>query len=132
MTYRQRLSLFLLVDSLIVLFAIFFSRFLVDATIFVITAPIILTSLTILVSHHLISLRFNLYKKAWEYASTGELLIIFKIVSASILVAIFFQKIVFQEIHFRLLAVSWTLQILLIGGSRFFWKNLSRFYYERN
>lgn len=122
MTYRQRLSLFFLVDSCIVLFAIYISRFLVNATVHVITVPMIVTSLTILISHHIFSTYLKLYKKAWEYASTGELLIIFKIVTYTIIVAAVTQKVFIHEIHSRLLVVTWSLHILLLGGSRFFWR----------
>ncbi|MDN3019265.1 nucleoside-diphosphate sugar epimerase/dehydratase [Paenibacillus sp. BSR1-1] len=122
MTYRQRLSLFFIVDSSIVLTAIYFSRFLVNATFNVITAPMILTSLTILICHHIFSTYLKLYKKAWEYASTGELLIIFKIVTYTIIMAALIQKIFIHEINFRLLVVTWALHILILGGSRFFWR----------
>lgn len=122
MTYRQRLSLFFLLDSCIVISAIFFSRFLVDATTHLFTVLIIFTSFSILLSHHIFSFIFNLYKKAWEYASIGELLIIFKVVTYSIIFAAVLQKIVFFEINVRLLTVTWLLHILFIGGSRFCWR----------
>ncbi|KIL49346.1 polysaccharide biosynthesis protein [Jeotgalibacillus soli] len=122
MTYRQRLSLFIIVDSIIVLTAIYISQFLVNATIHVITLPLLISSITILLCHHFFSVRHKLYKKAWEYASIGELLIIFKVVSFSIFSAIGVQLLVFQELHFRLLAVTWLLHMLLIGGSRFVWR----------
>ncbi|WP_318505221.1 nucleoside-diphosphate sugar epimerase/dehydratase [Bacillus sp. T3] len=122
MTYKQRLSLFLIIDSCIVFTAIFFSRFLVNATYDIITLPVIASSLAIFLSHHIFSLKFKLYKKVWEYASIGELFIIFKVVTLSILSALFVQQIMIQEIYFRLLAVTWSLHILLIGGSRFFWR----------
>jgi FlaA1/EpsC-like NDP-sugar epimerase len=122
MTYRQRISVFFLIDSFIVLTAIFISRFLVNATIYVISIPIVVTALTILISHHLLSMYWKLYKKVWVYASTGELIIIFKIVSSSILLASFFQKIFLDEIYFRLLVVTWLLHMFLLGGSRFLGK----------
>ncbi|PLR87246.1 MULTISPECIES: polysaccharide biosynthesis protein [Bacillus] len=122
MTYRQRLSLFIIVDSCIVLTAIFFSRFLVSSSIHVVTLPIIISSLTILVSHHFFSFTFNLYKKSWEYASVGELFIILKAVTASIITAAILQQLILNETYFRLLAVTWLLHILLIGGSRFCWR----------
>ncbi|WP_040203809.1 polysaccharide biosynthesis protein [Neobacillus jeddahensis] len=125
MTYRQRLSVFFLIDSFIVLTAIFISRFLVNATIYVISIPIIVTALTILVSHHLFSIYWKLYKKVWVYASTGELIIIFKIVSSSIIMASIFQKIFLDEIYFRLLVVTWFLHMFLLGGSRF-WGRMYR------
>jgi FlaA1/EpsC-like NDP-sugar epimerase len=119
MTYRLRLSLFFLVDSCIVITAIFFSRFLVNATVNVMTVQVIVTSIAIFLSHHIFSLIFKLYKKAWEYASIGELFIIFKVVTSSIIVAVFLQKLLFHETYFRLLTVTWSMHILLIGGSRF-------------
>jgi FlaA1/EpsC-like NDP-sugar epimerase len=122
MTYRQRLSLLILIDSCIVLTAIFFSRFLVNAAFHVITFPIILSSIVILLSHHFFSFLFHLYKKAWEYASVGELLSILKAVTFSILVAAVVQQLVIHEIQFRLLTVTWLLNMSFIGGSRFCWR----------
>ena len=122
MTYRQKLPIFILVDSCIVITVIFFSRFLVNATLDIITIPTIASSLAIVASHHFFSFRFNLYKKAWEYASIGELLIIFKVVSLSIIMAAITQQILVGEVFFRLLAVTWSLHLLLIGGSRFCWR----------
>jgi FlaA1/EpsC-like NDP-sugar epimerase len=122
MTYRQRLSLFILIDSCIVLTAIFFSRFLVNGTIHVITFTIAISSIVILLSHHILSFQYHLYKKAWEYASIGELVSILKVVTISILIAAFFQQIIIQEINFRLLTVTWLLNMSFIGGSRFCWR----------
>ena len=122
MTYRQRLPLFIFVDSCIVFTVIFFSRFLVNATLDVITFSTFASSLVIILSHHFFSLRYKLYKKAWEYASIGELFIIFKVVTLSILMAAIVQQILIGEIFFRLLAVTWALHLLLIGGSRFCWR----------
>jgi FlaA1/EpsC-like NDP-sugar epimerase len=122
MTYRQRLSLFIVIDSFIVLTAIFISRFLIGATFHVITLPLVVSSITILLSHHFFSVRLKLYKKAWEYASIGELLIIFKTVTYSIFTAAIVQQIMIQETLFRLLAVTWLLHLTFIGGSRFVWR----------
>lgn len=124
MSYRQRLSLFIFIDSCIVLTAIFISCFLVNGTIQVITFPIVLCSIVILVSHYSLSFKFHLYKKAWEYASVGELLSILKIVTISIFLAGLFQQLILQEIFFRLLAVTWLLNMSIIGGSRFCWRML--------
>lgn len=122
MTYRQRLSLFILLDSSIVLTVIFFSCFLVNGTIKVITLPMILSAIVILLSHHVFSFLFHLYKKAWEYASIGELLSILKVVSISIVFAAIAQKVVVQEVPIRLLTVTWFLNMSFIGGSRFCWR----------
>jgi FlaA1/EpsC-like NDP-sugar epimerase len=124
MTYRQRMSLFVIIDSCIVLTAIFVSRFFVNGTIQVITFPIVLSSIVILLSHLLLSFKFHLYNKAWEYASVGELISILKVVTTSILIAAIVQRGVIHEIFFRLLSVTWLLNMSLIGGSRFCWRML--------
>ncbi|WP_347548658.1 nucleoside-diphosphate sugar epimerase/dehydratase [Pseudalkalibacillus hwajinpoensis] len=122
MTYRQRLPFFILIDSCIVLTAIFFSQFLVGATVHVISFSIVLSSVVILLSHHLFSFRFNLYKKVWEYASVGELVVILQTVTLSIFMAAIVQQLVLKETSFRLLIATWILHLLLIGGSRFCWR----------
>lgn len=132
MTSQQRLFFVILVDSCIVLSAIFAGRFLVDATIYVVTIPLIVSSLTILISHHVFSIQFKLYKKAWEYASISELLLIFKTVTASILVTSIVQLAVLHDIYFRLLAVTWLLHMLFIGGSRFCWRIYRDRYLAKN
>lgn len=122
MTFRQRLSLFIIIDSCIVLTAIFFSSFLVNADIHVINSPAVISLTAILLCHHIFSVKYKLYRKVWEYASVRELLIIFKVVSFSILSAVVLQQVMIQEIFFRLLAVTWLLHMFLIGGSRFVWR----------
>jgi FlaA1/EpsC-like NDP-sugar epimerase len=122
MTYRQRLSLFIFIDSCIVISAIFISRFLVDGTIHVFTFPVVLSAIVILLSHHFLSFHFHLYKKAWEYASIGELISILKAVTISIFIAAVVQQFFVQSIQFRLLTITWLLNMSFIGGSRFCWR----------
>ncbi|WP_342042529.1 polysaccharide biosynthesis protein [Bacillus sp. OTU2372] len=124
MSYQQRISLFIFIDSCIVLTAIFISCFLVNGTIQVITFPIVLSCIVILLSHYILSLKFHLYKKAWEYASVGELLSILKIVTISVLLAAIFQQLIVKDMFFRLLTVTWLLNMSIIGGSRFCWRML--------
>lgn len=122
MTFRQRLSLFIFIDSCIVLTAIFISRFLVSADMNMLTLAMVISSAVILLSHNLFAIILKLYNKAWEYASIGELLIIFKVVTFSILAAAFVQQFILHETYFKILTITWMLHILLIGSSRFFWR----------
>lgn len=122
MTYKQRLSVFILLDSCIVFTAIYVSMFLVNASIYVLTIPVLINSFIILGCHLFFSIMLHLYKKAWEYASVGELIIIFKVVTYSIISSIILQEIIFQSIQFRMLVVTWLLNLLFIGGSRFVWR----------
>jgi FlaA1/EpsC-like NDP-sugar epimerase len=122
LSYRQRLSLLILVDSIIVLFAIFFSRYLVTVPLEIFSFSLVVTWITLLLSHHLFAFVYKLYKKAWEYASVGELIVITKAITLSIAVVAVVQLAVTQDMYFRFLAVTWMLNILCVGGSRFCWR----------
>ncbi|MDH5159337.1 polysaccharide biosynthesis protein [Heyndrickxia oleronia] len=122
MTYQQRISLFLLIDTIIVLTAIFIGCFLVYESFNVINFPIVLSCIAILTSHYFFSFHFHLYKKSWEYASIGELVIILKTVTASIIISAIVQGMIIGEIFYRLLVVTCLLHMILIGGSRFCWR----------
>ncbi|WP_249869470.1 polysaccharide biosynthesis protein [Oceanobacillus saliphilus] len=121
MTYRQRISLFLVVDSFIVLTAFFIGIFLVSESLSM-TPLLIISCITILFCHHLFSARYKLYKKVWEYASIQELLSILKVVSLSAITVMITQFIFIQDVQFKFLAVTWLLHMFLIGGSRFLWR----------
>jgi len=132
LTYRKRFSLSIIIDSVIVLTAIFFSRILLSASLDVFTFPLLISSLALLSSHHFFAYLYKLYKKAWEYASIGELLIILKSVTLSIITVAVIQLIFIQDIYFRLLAVTWMLHMLLIGGSRLIWRMYKEIYHKKN
>lgn len=83
---------------------------------------VIISSITLLCSHHVFAAMYKLYNKAWEYASIGELKQIFKAITLSILVTAIVQQIINHDIYVRILAIAWMLHLLLIGGSRFVWR----------
>lgn len=126
MNYHKRLFLFALMDTVIVCISIFISKFILyprinsEEMIF----NIIISAGTLCVSHHFFAHIYKLYTRAWEYASIGELIVIFKAVTLSIFVTTAIQYFFFQGIYIRMLAVTWMLHILLIGGSRFSWRIL--------
>jgi len=86
-----------------------------------IPTTLIISSITLLCSHHVFAAIYKLYKKAWEYASIGELENIFKAVTFSIIVTAIVQQVINHDIYFRILAIAWMFHMLLIGGSRFIW-----------
>jgi FlaA1/EpsC-like NDP-sugar epimerase len=83
---------------------------------------LLITSITLLIGHHVFASIYRLYSKAWEYASIGELIAIVKAVTLSIITAAIAQFIYAQDIYFRTLLITWMFHILLIGGSRFSWR----------
>ncbi len=123
MTYQKRLALLIIVDSMIVLSAIYISYFLLHPNLNKFTlATLAFTSLALLASHHLFASLYHLYKRAWEYASIPELMAIGKAVTLSIIVAAAVQFFIIQNIHIRTLTITWMMHMLLIGGSRFSWR----------
>jgi FlaA1/EpsC-like NDP-sugar epimerase len=122
-TYRKRLTTLALLDSIIVLTAIYISYWTVNPTVHISNLPMLLvTALTLLFSHHLFASVYHLYKKAWQYASVGELIAIVKAVTFSIIVTSVMQTIVFHNTYVRALLITWMIHVLLIGGSRFSWR----------
>ncbi|PEW03713.1 hypothetical protein CN425_06925 [Bacillus cereus] len=123
MSYRKRLSLLTLLDSFIVLTAVYLSYWFVHPNVLSkIPVTVVISSITLLCSHHIFASIYKLYNKAWEYASVGELKQIFKAVTLSILVTAIVQQIINHDIYVRILAIAWMLHLLLIGGSRFVWR----------
>ncbi len=132
LTYQKRLSLLVGLDSLIVLSSVYISFFILHPYFNIFTAKtLLISSISLFVTHHLFAQVFHLYKKAWEYASIGELWAIFKGVSISITVTGVVQLTVFQDIYFRTLFITWLLHILFIGGSRFSWRMFRDTYFKK-
>ncbi|KAB2336557.1 polysaccharide biosynthesis protein [Cytobacillus depressus] len=123
MTYQKRLTLLSILDSLIVLSAIYISLMTLHPTTQIFQSETaLLTSITLLISHHFFASIYRLYNKAWEYASVGELIAIVKAVSLSIMTTAIVQQLVLNHVYFRALLIAWMLHVLLIGGSRFSWR----------
>lgn len=123
MTYQKRMTFWVLLDSLIVLSAIYVSYFILHPQLQIFTSKVLLvTSITLLISHHLFASIYKLYNKAWEYASVGELVAIVKAVTWSVLMTAIFQQVIIGDIYFRALIMTWMLHVILIGGSRFSWR----------
>ncbi|MFD9362083.1 polysaccharide biosynthesis protein [Priestia megaterium] len=132
MNYKKRMSLLMLLDSIIVLGSVYASYFILHPYFQIFTAKTLLvSSVSLFVAHHVLANVFHLYKKAWEYASVGELWAIFKSVTISIIITAIIQLGFFQDIYFRTLFIAWILHILLIGGSRYVWIIFRNTYFKK-
>ncbi|BFI98585.1 MAG: nucleoside-diphosphate sugar epimerase/dehydratase [Priestia megaterium] len=132
MNYKKRLSLLMLLDSVIVLGSVYASYFILHPYFQIFTVKTLLvSSVSLFVAHHVLANIFHLYKKAWEYASVGELWAIFKSVTLSIIITALIQLGFFQDIYFRTLFIAWVLHILLIGGSRYVWVVFRNSYFKK-
>ncbi|WP_445479356.1 polysaccharide biosynthesis protein [Lysinibacillus irui] len=120
MNYRMRYMLFFIIDSCIVLSAIYMSYWLLHPTINGYSDKVILISaVTLLVSHHIAAYFFHLYDRIWSVASVRELLTITYAVTISIVTASCIQYIIKNDVYFRVMVITWMLHIIMIGGSRF-------------
>lgn len=122
MSYQKRIWFLIVLDSCIVLSTIFISQLLINSTIQTLTFPFVISSLTLILGHHLFSFLYKLYKKAWEYASVGELINIFKVITSTIILTFVVQELAQLKMDYRILVITWMTHLLLIGGSRFFWR----------
>ncbi|KAA0955543.1 polysaccharide biosynthesis protein [Sporosarcina sp. ANT_H38] len=123
MTIKKRMTLLFVVDSLIVLFSIYIGYFILHPNINVFANKMLLISvIAIQIAHHTFAWHYGLYRKAWSYASIGELKSIFKAVTLTIAVVATVQFAISQDIYLRALSLTWMLHILLIGGSRLSWR----------
>lgn len=127
---KLRFFILIIIDSLIVTFSIFlgysilepyFRGYSIDL--------VILASIILLVSHHIFAYVFNLYHRAWEYASVSELMSIVKAVTSSIVLTIILVALITGDSPFlRLYFITWMMHLLLIGGSRLFWRVYRKYY----
>lgn len=114
----------LIIDSLIVTFSVFLGYYILQPFFVGYSVKLlILSSLVLLISHHIFAQIFDLYHRAWEYASISELILIVKAVTGSIIatgiiVPIFTQHTPFLRLYF----ITWMMHLLLIGGSRLSWR----------
>ncbi|MDP4085835.1 MAG: nucleoside-diphosphate sugar epimerase/dehydratase [Bacillota bacterium] len=125
MKYRARMLSLICIDSVIVLFSIFMSYFFLNPfshyimKIDMLKTMIVTTSITLLLTHHIFSYVFGLYRRVWKYASMEELVGVFNVVTSSIIVTAIVQKIAFNNVFLQGLSLTYMLHILLLGGVRF-------------
>src|SRR5690625_631193 len=124
MSYNVRLLLLILLDSIIVISAIFLASWVIDPYSQYLDVNILLiTSISLLLFHHIFAGIYKLYNKVWAYASIGELSAIVQAVTFSVISAWIVQFFANDfSIYRRLFIITWLLHIILIGGSRFAWR----------
>ena len=128
MTAKKRLMFLIILDSIIVSLSVFFCYsiifpFFKDDQL----NDLLVYSVLLLLSHHLFAYIFNLYHRAWEYASINELMAIVKGVTASILLTSVLAFIINGQVFIRLIFITWMMHLILIGGSRISWRVVRRY-----
>jgi FlaA1/EpsC-like NDP-sugar epimerase len=135
MNYYQRMIVMGFLDTVMVALAVLFAYLLrFDFQI----KPVVLPTLPYVIGAHvvltLIIFRFlRIYKRVWQHASIGELM---AIVKSFTLVEVLFYALhhairLFEptlSVPRSIYPLSWALMIMVVGGSRFFWRMLSNSY----
>ena len=121
---RGRLLILIIIDSLIVAFSVFICYNILEPFFEGYSRNLlIVNSIVLLISHHVFAYIFNLYHRAWEYASVNELLLIVESVTCSIIVTMILVPIfTAHPPFFRLYLITWMMHLILIGGSRISWR----------
>lgn len=133
MTAKKRLMFLIILDSIIVSLSVFFCYSIIfpffkgDQL-----NDLLIYSVILLLSHHLFAYVFNLYHRAWEYASINELMAIVKGVTASILLTSILAIIINGHVFIRLIFITWMMHLILIGGSRISWRVLRRYILDKD
>lgn len=131
---RGRILLFIIIDSLIVAFSVFICYNILEPYFRGYSHKIlILTSIILLISHYFFAYIFNLYHRAWQYASVNELLLIVESVTCSIIVTIITVPVFTGHPPFlRLYLITWMMHLILIGGSRISFRLTKRYIGGKN
>lgn len=123
MNSKFRLLLLVLIDSVIVSLAIFLGYYILQPFFVKYDFQMLLTySIILLISHHIFAYLFNLYNRAWEYASIREMMAIVKGVTSSIIITALITYLIYDHVFYRLILITWMMNLILIGGSRISWR----------
>ncbi|MEB7672510.1 polysaccharide biosynthesis protein [Staphylococcus equorum] len=131
---RLRFFLLIIIDSLIVTFSVFLGYSILEPYFKGYSIELLmLSSIILLISHHVFASIFNLYHRAWEYASVSELISVVKAVTSSIVVTLILVSLITGTNPFlRLYFITWMMHLLLIGGSRLFWRVYRKYFIENS
>ncbi|MEB8096977.1 polysaccharide biosynthesis protein [Staphylococcus xylosus] len=129
---KLRFLILIFIDSLIVTFSVFLGYSILEPYFRGYSIDLlVLSSVILLISHHIFAYIFNLYHRAWEYASVSELMSVLKAVTSSIMVTLVLVSLIANERPFlRLYFITWMMHLLLIGGSRLFWRVYRRYFID--
>ncbi|GKV66233.1 UDP-N-acetylglucosamine 4,6-dehydratase [Sporosarcina sp. NCCP-2331] len=123
LTVQKRMTMLIAIDSVIVLLSIYIGYFILHPfTNIFLNKMLLISAVTIQIAHHFFAWYYGLYRKAWSYASIGELKSIVKAVTLTIVVVAAVQFALTQDVYIRALLITWMLHVMLIGGSRLSWR----------
>ncbi|WP_338751863.1 nucleoside-diphosphate sugar epimerase/dehydratase [Bacillus sp. FJAT-52991] len=119
MVYQRRVTVLVSIDVLLVFAAVAFGQLVVEGQLEFDSLAVLAIVAGLVCSYQLFASRNHLYKKAWSFASIGELMVLFQTITLSVISMIPIHFITTQQVNLRLYVVIWMALMLLIGGSRF-------------
>ncbi|RLQ96284.1 polysaccharide biosynthesis protein [Falsibacillus albus] len=122
MKYRQRLSFFLFLDSAIILSSLVSACLLIQGEPQNWNKDFSTILIVMLFCYSIYSFCFSLYKKAWEFAGIGELIVICKVIFYSTATSAVFLILTASTSSIRKIIITALLQFVLISGSRFLFR----------
>ena len=123
MGVKKRFLLFLAADSLIATFSVFIGYYILEPFFLEYSLPVLIVAAVILlVSHHIFAYIFNLYHRAWQFASVREMISIAQAVTCSVLTSYIIILMIFEFSFTRLMIITWMMHLILIGASRLSWR----------
>ena len=123
MGVKKRFLLFLVADSLIATFSVFIGYYILEPFFLEYSLPVLLVApVILLVSHHIFAYIFNLYHRAWQFASVREMISIAQAVTCSVLASYIIILLIFEFSFTRLMIITWMMHLILIGASRLSWR----------
>ncbi|MEY2365309.1 nucleoside-diphosphate sugar epimerase/dehydratase [Lysinibacillus capsici] len=124
MNYKFRMVSLLIIDSIVVLISIFLAHFFLNPFNPTIDWMLGLSSIILLISHHILCLHFHLYQRIWKYANIDELMSLCKVIVLSVLITAVSQLIIFKTMYERGLFLTLILHLVFLCGIRMFWRHL--------
>jgi FlaA1/EpsC-like NDP-sugar epimerase len=119
LNYQKQVLMWVLLDLVIILASISVGHFTLHPYLNIhIYRDFVTSFIVLLISYYLFAFRIRLYQKAWEHASIGEVIIIIKTVTFSIITTAIIQIIINNNVYIRVLGITWMIHIILICGSR--------------
>lgn len=123
MGVKKRFCLFLAADSMIATFSVFIGYYILEPFFMEYSLPVLLVAAAVLlVSHHIFAYIFNLYHRAWQFASVREMISIAQAVTCSVLTSYIVTLLIFEFSFTRLMLITWMMHLILIGASRLSWR----------
>lgn len=124
MEYKFRLISLITIDSMIVLFSIYLSHVFLNPFNASFNIFLLVSSFVLLISHHLLSYRYHLYKRVWRYANIDEIISLCQVITLSVGITAVVQIVIFQDLYERALFLTFILHIVLLCGIRLMWRHV--------